>query len=620
MYKIGALFLFFLSSFSFGQIVVDRPTYQSENWENPEWENPEIFQINREEPTASFYRYKSETDALKNQSWKNSSLYQSLNGIWKFYYADNPTKRPTDFNNPNFDFFGWETIEVPSNWEIKGYGIPIYTNIVYPFPANPPFIPHDENPVGTYKRDFEIPEDWNKKNVFLHFEGVSGAMYVWVNGEKVGYSEGSKTPAEFDITNYLKKGKNSLIVQVLRWSDASYMEDQDFWRLSGIDRDVYLYATNPVTIKDFRAIADLENDYKDGILDVSIAMESKNNTKEKFAVETKLYDGTTEIYAESKLIDSKKEKSTLHFEQKFPKIKTWNAEKPNLYTLLFTVKNGKGETTESVSFRIGFRKIEIKNNQFLVNGKAVLIKGANLHDHDERKGHVVTEDLTFKDLQVMKQNNLNAIRCSHYPKNPHFYRMCDTYGFYVVDEANIETHGMGATNQGLDNDLERQKIHPAYLPEWEAMHVDRTKRMYERDKNFTSIVTWSLGNEAGNGKNFFTTYDWLKKHDSTRPVQYEGAKNYENTDIFAPMYDNVAKMEEYAKGNPQRPFIQCEYAHAMGNSVGNFKEYWDLFEKYDVLQGGFIWDWVDQGLVDQGRRRNGILGVWWRFRWTRFAK
>ncbi len=597
MYKLGALFLIFFSSISFGQILVDRPTYQTQKWENPEWENPEIFQINREEPTASFYRYKSETDALQNQSWENSSFYKSLNGLWKFYYAENPTKRPTDFKNPTFDFLGWDTIEVPSNWEIEGYGIPIYTNIVYPFPANPPFIPHDENPVGSYKRDFEIPADWKDKRVFLHFEGVSGAMYVWVNGEKVGYNEGSKTPAEFDITNYLKKGKNSLIVQVLRWSDASYMEDQDFWRLSGIDRDVYLYATNPVTIKDFTAIADVENDYKDGVLQVSIAMENKNATNEKFVVETKLFDGTTEIYGVSKSVAAIKEKSTIDFEQRFPNVKTWNAEKPNLYTLLFTVKNAKGETTEAVSFRIGFRKIEIKNNQFLVNGKAVLIKGANLHDHDQRKGHVVTEDLTFQDLQVMKQNNLNAIRCSHYPKNPHFYRMCDMYGFYVVDEANIETHGMGATNQGLDNDLERQKKHPAYLPEWEAMHIDRTKRMFERDKNFTSIVIWSLGNEAGNGKNFFTTYDWLKKRDATRPVQYEGAKNYENTDIFAPMYDNVAKMEEYAKGTPKRPYIQCEYAHAMGNSVGNFQEYWDIFEKYDVLQGGFIWDWVDQGLV-----------------------
>ena len=277
-------------------------------------------------------------------------------------------------------------------------------------------------------------------------------------------------------------------------------------------------------------------------------------------------------------------------------MRTWNAETPNLYNLLFTVKDKKGETTEAISSKIGFRKIEIKNNQFLVNGQPVLIKGANLHDHDEINGHVIDEEVTLKDMEVMKQSNLNAIRCSHYPKNPFFYRMADKYGFYVVDEANIEIHGMGATNQGLDGDLEAQKIHPAYRPEWKAMHLDRTIRMFERDKNFTSIVTWSLGNEAGNGENFVTTYEWLKAHDKTRPVQYEGATQYENTDIQAPMYDRIEAMVEYAKNNPQRPYIQCEYAHAMGNSVGNLQDYWDVIEKHDVLQGGFIWDWVDQGL------------------------
>ncbi|MGB6152762.1 MAG: glycoside hydrolase family 2 TIM barrel-domain containing protein, partial [Pricia sp.] len=481
---------------------------------------------------------------------------------------------------------------------LQGYGTPIYTNVVYPFPKNPPFIPHDANPVGSYLRSFKIPENWEEKDIFLHFGGVSGAMYVWVNGQKVGYNEGSKTPAEFNITPYLREGPNTLAVQVLRWSDASYLEDQDFWRLSGIERDVYLYATNRTTIKDYRAVADLENDYSDGKLSLSFEI-ANSGKKNKGSVEVRLLDGEKEIYAETKNTDFPSDGTVLTFEKAIPNIKPWNAEKPHLYSLLFILKDKKGNTTEAISSRIGFRKIEIKNNQFLVNGQPVLIKGVNLHDHHETTGHVITEAITLKDMEIMKRNNLNAIRCSHYPKNPFFYRMADKYGFYVVDEANIEIHGMGTTNQGLDNNEEAKKVHPAYLPQWKAMHLDRTKRMYERDKNFTSIVTWSLGNEAGNGENFFATYDYLKAQDSTRPVQYEGATKYENTDIQAPMYDRIETMIEYAENDPKRPYIQCEYAHAMGNSVGNLQDYWDVIEKYDVLQGGFIWDWVDQGLLTE---------------------
>ena len=569
---------------------------QAPKWENPEWENPEIFEINREAPTASFYRYDDVQNALENESWENSPFYKSLNGEWDFKYAENVPQRPVTFYEADFDTSGWDKIEVPSNWELQGHGTPIYTNVVYPFPKNPPFIPHDDNPVGSYLRSFEIPENWNEKEIYLHFGGVSGAMYVWVNGQMVGYSEGSKTPAEFNITKYLKKGSNSLAVQVLRWSDASYMEDQDFWRLSGIDRDVYLYATNKTTIKDYRAIADLENNYTDGILSVSLEI-TNSGKKSMGSVEVRLLDGKEEIYSETQKTDFPSESITLTFEKAIPKVKTWNAEKPHLYSLLFLLKDKKGNLTEAIGSKIGFRKIEIKNNQFLVNGQPVLIKGANLHDHDETTGHVISEEVTLKDMEVMKQNNLNAIRCSHYPKNPFFYRMADKYGFYVVDEANIETHGMGATNQGLDNDEEAKKIHPAYLPEWKAMHLDRTERMYERDKNFTSIVTWSLGNEAGNGENFVATYDWLKAQDNTRPVQYEGATQYDNTDIEPPMYATIEMMVEYAENDPKRPYIQCEYAHAMGNSVGNLQDYWDVIEKYDVLQGGFIWDWVDQGLL-----------------------
>lgn len=569
---------------------------QAPKWENPEWENPEIFQINREEPTASLYRYEDVKSALANESWENSLNYQSLNGEWSFNYAASVPERPISFYKPDYDTSGWNKIKVPSNWELEGYGTPIYTNVVYPFPKNPPFIPHDINSVGSYKRHFETPENWEDKEVYLHFGAVSGAMYVYLNGQMVGYSEGSKTPAEFHINKYLKEGKNDLSVQVLRWSDASYLEDQDFWRLSGIDRDAYLYATNKATIKDYTVVADLDETYTNGKFRLDLELANTGKKQKGTQVEITLLDGAQEVFKVNQSLDVVEGITTAQFAQEIPNVKTWNAEKPNLYALLFTLKDKKGKVTEAISSKIGFRRIEIKNNQFLVNGMPVLIKGVNLHDHDEVTGHVISEEVTLKDMEVMKQNNINAIRCSHYPKNEFFYRMADKYGFYVVDEANIEIHGMGATNQGLDGDEAAIAIHPAYRPEWREMHLDRTIRMFERDKNYTSIVTWSLGNEAGNGQNLFDTYDWLKAHDTTRPVQYEGATNFSNTDIQAPMYARIPETIAYAENDPKRPLIQCEYAHAMGNSVGNLQDYWDVIEKYDVLQGGFIWDWVDQGL------------------------
>ncbi|WP_139956505.1 glycoside hydrolase family 2 TIM barrel-domain containing protein [Flavicella sediminum] len=592
------LFLLLVSSFVFLQgNAQEKPIYKAEKWENPEWENPAIFQMNREAPTATFYKYPNAKGALKNESWKNSSRYASLNGSWNFYYAENVSTRPTDFYKNDFSLKGWSTIDVPSNWEMKGFGVPVYVNRIYIFPANPPFIPHHINNVGSYKRDFEISEDWDGKDIYLHFAGVSGAMYVWVNGVKIGYNEGSKTAAEFNITEAVKPGKNNVSVQVLRWSDASYMEDQDFWRLSGIERDVYVYAADKVTLRDFRVTADLENNYKDGVFKANLKLTNKTKRTVENVMEVKLMDGAKEVYSAVKTLQLKKGNNSVDFDHVLANVKTWNAEHPNLYTLLLDLKDKKGKTIEATSIKVGFRNIKIANSQFLVNGKAVLLKGANLHDHSDTEGHAITEELTMKDLEVMKQNNLNAIRCSHYPKDPHFYRMCDKYGFYVVNEANIETHGMGTTNQGLDKNKKAQAIHPAYLPEWKAMHMDRTVRMFERDKNYPSIVTWSLGNEAGNGENFFATYKWLKEQDSTRPTQYEGALNYANSDIQAPMYWTIDKMIAYAENNAKRPLIQCEYAHAMGNSTGNFQKYWDVIEKYDIMQGGFIWDWVDQGIL-----------------------
>lgn len=595
--KIGVLLCGLICFFSC-EIVVERPIYKASVWENPEWENPEIFQINREKPRATFYSFQSITEALEGKDWKSSSLYKSLNGTWHFYYSDSVQARPEQFYENDFSLNGWDTITVPSNWELQGFGLPIYTNIKYVFPKNPPYIPHNMNNVGSYKQSFQLPKDWKNKEVYLHFAGVSGAMYIYINGVFVGYNEGSKTPAEFNITKHLTSGENQLAVQVLRWSDASYIEDQDFWRLSGIERDVYLRAENAVSIKDLRFNGDLSNNYTQGEFSLNVDIENKSNTDENRWIQVELLDGKTSIFSEEKTfsIASGKEQS-VSFSTSIPNVKAWTAETSNLYTLLIAVKDENGKVNQATTLKTGFRNIKIENNQFLVNGKPVLIKGVNLHDHDEKMGHLVSKALTLMDLTLMKQNNINAIRCSHYPKNTFFYDLCDQYGFYVINEANIETHGMGTTNQGLDKKPELKKVHPAYREDWKQAHLDRTIRMFERDKNHPSIVTWSLGNEAGNGDNFFATYNWLKKHDTTRPVQYEGATKYDNTDIQAPMYDRIPQLIEYAENNPKRPLILCEYSHAMGNSLGNFKDYWDVIRKYDVLQGGFIWDWVDQGLV-----------------------
>ena len=578
--------------FSCNKTTVEKPIYTAEKWENPEWENPEIFQINREKPTASFYKYADENAALKNESWENSSNYKSLNGTWNFYYADRVNARPKDFYKNDFSLKGWDTITVPSNWELKGFGIPVYTNIKYMFPPNPPFIPHNINNTGSYKRTFEVPENWNEKDIYLHFEGVSGAMYLWVNGEFVGYNEGSKTAAEFNISKVVKPGKNTVAVQVLRWSDASYMEDQDFWRLSGIERNVYIYASNKVSLRDFTILADLENNYKNGVLNLDLEIDNNTESEVEKLVEVKLFDGDVEVYSESKSTNLSAGKNSIQFKKIIPNVKTWNAEKPNLYTLLISV-NG-----ESTAVKVGFRNIKIEKSQFLVNGKTVLIKGVNLHDHDEVTGHVISEALTLKDMEIMKQNNINAIRCSHYPKDPFFYRLANKYGFYVVDETNIETHGMGVT-QDITKKPEKANNHPAYQPQWKDAHLDRTIKMFERDKNHPSIVIWSLGNEAGNGENFHTTYKWLKENDKTRPTQYEGAVGYENSDIEAPMYWRMEQMEKYVKEGGKKPLIQCEYAHAMGNSLGNLQDYWNLIEANPTMQGGFIWDWVDQGILSK---------------------
>jgi beta-galactosidase len=557
-----------------------------------DWENPEVFNINRESPHATMISYSDEQSAIEGVISKSPN-YLLLDGTWKFNWVKSPDDRPFWFFKDDYDTRDWKEIIVPSNWEMKGYGVPIYVNIPYPFRMNPPFIDHSWNPVGSYKRSFKIPSDWKDKEVYLQFGAVSSAFYVWVNEQLVGFSEDSKVPAEFDITKFLRKGKNTLAVEVYRWSDGSYLEDQDFWRLSGIQRSVFLHARPKTFINDFFIKGDLENNYTDGLLKVDAFLKSHSADEGEFILEASLAEGTKKLYTEAKNVKLSKGGGTVHFTKMLPGINKWSAEKPNLYSLILCLKDLEGQTLEYVSSKVGFRKVEIVNSQLLVNGVAIHLKGTNLHEHDDVNGHVIDEALILKDIRVMKSHNINAVRTSHYPQQEMWYQMCDKYGLYLIDEADIESHGIG-----YDKDVTL-----ADKPEWAAAHLDRMQRMVERDKNHPSVIIWSLGNEAGDGHNFLNGYKWIKGRDDTRPVQYERAEHQTNaperhTDIWCPMYPEIKYLESYAKDRKNdRPLIMCEYAHAMGNSTGNLQDYWDVIEKYPLLQGGFIWDWVDQGLL-----------------------
>ncbi|WP_372753218.1 glycoside hydrolase family 2 TIM barrel-domain containing protein [Labilibaculum sp.] len=556
-----------------------------------DWENQQVFQMNKEEARASFIPYASVDQALADKQWE-STFFQSLNGKWKFNLSHNPSERPFYFFKDDYDTSDWTEIKVPSNWEIEGFDVPIYTNKKYPHEKTPPTIQDDYNPVGSYKRTFTIPSDWKDKETYIHFGAVSSAFYVWVNEQKVGYSEDSKTPAEFNITDYLKEGENTVAVEVYRWSDASYLEDQDFWRLSGMTRDVYLLARNKTHVRDFRVIADLNETYTDGLLHLSVEVANKTAENGSKTLTAEVLDQAKKI-VDLTLVDEVKANSstTFSFGTKIDQVRKWTAETPNLYQLVITLKGENEEILEVIKQDIGFRKVEIKNSQLMVNGKPIYIKGVNLHEHHDETGHVVDRETMLLDIKTMKEHNINAVRTSHYPQAEEWYKLCNQYGLYLVDEANIESHGMGYGKESLAKDST-----------WMAAHIYRTNNMYQRDKNQASILIWSLGNEAGNGVNFMATYKMLKEYDSTRPVQYEQAHGGANTDINCPMYMRMNKMEKYAKGKADKPLIQCEYAHAMGNSLGNFQDYWDLIESYDCLQGGFIWDWVDQGLLSQNEQ------------------
>ncbi len=566
-----------------------------------DWENPAVFQINREPARAFFLPYADRKSAIIDE-YTSSPWYKSLNGLWKFQWSPTPDQRPMNFYKTDFDLSNWKEIKVPANWELQGYGIPIYTNMVYPFPKNPPYIDHSDNPVGSYRRDFKLPTNWDGRQTFIHFEAGTSAMYIWVNGEKVGYTENTKSPAEFNITKYVKPGKNTLAVEVYRWSDGSYLEDQDFWRLSGIDRDVYLYSTGDVRIFDFFARPDLDANYKNGNLSLDIMLKNMNSQIQNMTIDVSLLNEYSQAVF-NKTISIKVDANSLEtrsIEQKINTPKIWSNETPNLYTLLLALKNGEGVVIEYVATKIGFRKVELKDGRLLVNGKRIMVHGVNIHEHNPLTGHYQDKETMMLDIRTMKQHNVNAVRCSHYPNNLLWVKLCSQYGLYLVDEANIESHGMGYGPENM-----------AFNPEWDAAHIDRTISLVERDKNAPSVIIWSLGNEASNGDVFMKTYTWIKERDKTRLVQFEQAGEKENTDIVCPMYPGIKRMKEYAaRENVKRPFIMCEYSHAMGNSSGNFKEYWDIIRGSKNMQGGFIWDWVDQGFLmkDEAGRKYWSYG------------
>ncbi|RSK45369.1 glycoside hydrolase family 2 TIM barrel-domain containing protein [Hymenobacter rigui] len=562
-----------------------------------EWENPQLIDEHKEKPRASFMLFDKAADVATND-YARSGYFQSLNGTWKFHYAPRPAERPTDFAPASFNDAGWKTIAVPSSWEVQGFGTPIYTNITYPFPRNAPFIDGRDNPVGTYRRTFTVPAGWAGREVLLHFGSISGYAVVYVNGQRVGMSKVAKSPAEFDITQYLKPGDNQLAVQVLRWHDGSYLEDQDFWRLSGIDRDVYLTSLPQQTIWDVFTHADLDPSYQHGqfAADVTVRQFQGSAAPAKLLVEVLDAAGKTVLRQQQAVpAASGAGQQTVKFSGgSIRNVRPWSGETPTLYQCRFTLQDAGGRTLAQTGTRVGFRKVEIKNAQLLVNGRAIEVHGVNRHELEPTTGRAVTEAGMRRDLELMRQFNINAIRTSHYPNDERFYQLCDELGFYLVDEANIETHGYGAELQGWFDKTQ----HPAYRPEWAAAHMDRIERLLERDKNHPSVIIWSLGNECGNGPVFHDAYKWLKQRDPSRPVQFEQAGENENTDIVCPMYPGMESMRRYAAATDKtRPYIMCEYSHAMGNSSGNFQEYWDLIRSKPHMQGGFIWDWVDQGLL-----------------------
>lgn len=556
-----------------------------------EWENPEVNSINTEPAHASYIPYRSVAEAER----RVSSMVHSLNGEWKFKYISGIYALPAAFYSTNYNDGSWDYIQVPGNWQLQGeYDPPVFTNVKYPFEPNPPYIPRESNPIGLYRRNFAVPADWKDEEIFLHFAGVQSAMYVWVNGEKVGYHEDGMLPAEFNISKYLQKGENQLTVQVLNWSDGSYLEDLDYWRLSGIYRDVFLFALPKVHIRDFSISPNLDMEYKDAELNAVVSI--KNETREPVS------DGCLRVSLKEttgKLIWTRQfsfsvasgEKQEISFSEKIFSPLKWTAETPDLYRLDIELSRKHGTVQQVISQKIGFRKVEIKNGLLLLNGQPIKIKGVNRHEFDPYTGRYITREIMERDIKLMKSFNINAVRTSHYPNHPDWYDLCDEYGLYVMDEANVESHGLWAKG-----------FHVGERDEWKKAIVERNVNMVERDKNHPSVIFWSMGNESGWGKNFDKAYEEIKRYDpEKRPVHYEAknpayAKVLSRYDFISNMYNPLNEIIKQYNEDQSRPMLICEYAHSMGNGLGNFRKFWNLFYKYPRMHGGFTWDWVDQGL------------------------
>ena len=551
------------------------------------WNDPEVNAINRLKTRADFFGFEN-AEAAQARDYTKSNRFMSIDGNWKFHWVPNANERPADFYSIGLDDSSWATMPVPGNWELNGYGDPIYVNIGYAWkndwPNNPPYVQNLNNAVGSYRQSFKIPAGWKGDRIYLHIGSATSNVNLYVNGKFAGYSEDSKVGADFDITDLVEPGKDNLIaMQVMRWCDGSYMEDQDFWRLSGISRESYLYARPQVHIDDIFITPDLTDNYRNGTLDIKL----QSTTADGHTADLTLTDkqGKTVWQSSGTFQDGKLDKS-LSIKNPLK----WSAEEPNLYTLTVKLADKDGSILEVIPQRVGFRKVEMKDGQLLVNGKAVLIKGVNRHEISPDGGYVVTLDEMLNDLKVMRELNANAVRTCHYTDDPRWYDLCDEYGFYVTAEANNESHGMGYGETTLGAN-----------PAFRHATVERMQHNVDLLKNHPSIIVWSLGNEAGYGSNFDAAYDWTKAYDPSRPVQYERAVLGRATDIFCPMYSSPAACEEYLASAPARPLILCEYNHTMGNSGGGFKEYWDLFRKSPQAQGGYIWDFADQGLRDTSR-------------------
>ncbi|MWV47272.1 DUF4981 domain-containing protein [Paenibacillus sp. HJL G12] len=547
-----------------------------------DWDNLSVLEKNRSKSRAYFIPF-ADRDGALSYDRGSSPCFKSLNGLWKFHFAEGPELAPQDFFKEDYDASGWDDVRVPGHWQLQGYGHPHYTDLYYPFPVDPPHVPND-NPTGSYVREFELPAHWDGKVISIKFDGVDSAFHVWLNGSFIGYSQGSRLTSEFDLTPYLLSGVNRLAVQVYQWSDGSYLEDQDMWWMSGIFRDVYLIAEpSVVRIRDYRVVTELDQELKSAVLSVRLDQAGEDA---RGKVQLQLLDRTGALVLSAEKAISGP--ASIEFNLPVAKPALWNAEAPYLYHLVVSVLDSQDQITETIAQRVGFRRVEVKDGQFLVNGKAILLKGVNRHDHHPDTGRTVTLSTMLQDIKLMKQHNINAVRTAHYPNDPRFYDLCDEYGLYVMEETDLETHGF----EPLGN-ISRLSDDPA----WKDAYVDRVRRMVERDKNHPSVIFWSLGNESGFGCNFRAMSEWCKEHDSTRLVHYEEDQEAEVCDVVSTMYSSVEKMEGFGKMvDHPKPHILCEFAHAMGNGPGGLRPYFDTFDAYRRLQGGFVWEWIDHGL------------------------